>query len=54
MTDGEVPAMTRNCILVVYQFVFGIVSRYVAKSSKMFAPNPSGAAKLAKGKFKKG
>jgi|GEM_PF-3556018 len=36
----------RNCILVVYQLVFGVISCYGARSFKMVAPNPSGAAIL--------
>jgi len=34
----------RNCILVVYLIVFDDTTCYNAKSSKMLAPNPSGAA----------
>ncbi len=47
MTDGgALKAIVRNCILVVYQLVFGAISHYRARSFKIVASNPSGATIL--------
>lgn len=42
----ESEEQARNCILFVYPLAFDVITSYKAKSFKMLAPNPGGAAKF--------